>query len=108
MGLRGHGEAALGLEEGEQLEPEGLGGGEVEDFFFKRERKKAETRRERKEKKTQSDEEESLSRLSFFPLTCAPARSPLRSACSAPKSSERRRSPLAARPAAEEDDDGEE
>ena len=42
--------------------------------------------------------------LSPFPLTCAPARSPLRSACSAPKSSERRRSPLAARTAAAEED----
>ena len=102
VGLRGHGEAALGLEEGEQLEPERLRRREGVFFSFSNVSERSLKTTMMKEEKTQPP---LCLSFSLSTLTCAPARSPLRSACSAPNSSERRRSPLAARTAAEEDDE---
>jgi hypothetical protein len=100
VGLRGHGEAALGLEEGEELEPEGLER-EERSFFFERERTKPDDERRNAFK--------GLSLHAKKEHTCAPARSPLRSACSAPNSSDRSLSPLAARAAADDEvEEGEE
>lgn len=92
--LRGHGERALGLEEGQQLEPERLERGGGFRVFFSNVSERRLRRKRELSKKTPFPL--SLS----FSLTCAPARSPARSACSAPNSSARRRSPLAASAAA--------